>query len=328
MIVYATTPDGHRFPVIDVTDPAFTVDDSHAAIETLRRTFHAMELQRKRMPKFLMRYFIRTAARRSLLARALLTPQDAVLDSLTTYAMKLGAAHLPPPYTDKIDLRLAASPFGTAMRLRVQQIAKLAVLGLRPLLDAERNAPLHMINIGGGSAIDTLNALILLRGSSPEMLNRRVTIHVLDRDARGPVFGRNALAALSAEGAPLHGLDVQWEHLRYSWEDTAPLVQLIQTLVAQEGIIAASSEGALFEYPSDAIVVANLRALYAGGHGAKVVTGSVTRADELTVKTLAVSLFKLQPRGVPGFAALIQDTGFKVERVEPGLMGDQVLLRG
>jgi hypothetical protein len=154
-----------------------------------------------------------------------------------------------------------------------------------------------------------------------------VTIHVLDPDTNGPSFGANALAALRAEGAALAGLDVRLSHQAYNWNEVEPLRELIGKLIAAGSIVAASSEGALFEYGSDAAVVANLRELHAGGRGARVVAGSVTRADELTRHSLALTRFKLVPRGAERFAVLIKDTGFAVARVEPALLSDQVQLR-
>jgi hypothetical protein len=274
-----------------------------------------------------LRYFMRSAAKRSLLARALLEPEGAVLPGLSTYMMKLGTDNLIPPFDSKIDRQFAAAPGVLSMRIRLQQVAKLIAQGLETDLAQRPGAALHLINIGGGTAIDSLNSLLLLRRSSPELLRRQVTVHVLDPDTNGPAFGANALAALSAEGAALAGLDVRLSHHTYNWNEVEPLRELIRKLLAEDSIVAASSEGALFEYGSDAAVVANLKALHAEGRGARVVAGSVTRADELTRHSLALTRFKLVPRGAERFADLIRDTGFSLARVEPALLSDQVQLR-
>jgi hypothetical protein len=286
-----------------------------------------MEAQRKRMPKWFLRFFTYLATRKSLLFRALLKPESPVLDGLHTYVFKLGVNNLPPRFNNEFDRRIAASPAGKAMSLRVQQVAQLIAAGIREPLTERPAAPLCLLNIGGGSAIDSLNALILLRAAEPRLVQRPIVIHVLDPDERGPFFGRNALAALSVEGQPLAGLNVRWVHESYDWNDTSLLKRVMAARIGESMIIAASSEGALFEYGSDDAIVANLKALHANGKGACAVAGSVTRADPLTRETLALSLFKLIPRGVEGFSALIRDTGFAVTRVEPGLMGDQVLLQ-
>ena len=90
-------------------------------------------------------------------------------------------------------------------------------------------------------------------------------------------------------------------------------------------VIAASSEGGLFDYGSDAAVAANLAALRQGG--ASFVAGSVTRADELTRRSLAGARFKLVPRGVEVFAALAGNSGWRLARWGPALISDQVLLQ-
>jgi hypothetical protein len=84
------------------------------------------------------------------------------------------------------------------------------------VLDARPGDPLLLLNIGGGSAIDSLNALLLLHRERPGSLaDRGIRIYVLDLDTAGPTFGARALAALQAEGAPLHGLDIRLTHVPY-----------------------------------------------------------------------------------------------------------------
>ncbi len=326
-IAYAATAQGYELPVIDVTHAAFTVADDSASGEALRAAFIAMGRQNNRVPRFLMKFFMRSFMRRSLLARALFDHESTVLPGLNTYLMKLGADNLVPPFDSDIDKRLAASPATTSMRMRLQQVAGLVAQGLEKELAARANVPLHLINIGGGTAIDSLNTLILLRRASAELLARSVTIHVLDIDAEGPSFGRRALAALGAESAPLAGLDMRFVHVTHDWNAVAALEKMVRALSIDEAIVAASSEGALFEYGDDALVVANLKALYAGGNGARLVAGSVTRDDEIIRGALEFSPFKLVPRGVERFARLLRGTGYSLARTQSAPMSDQVLLR-
>lgn len=327
-VSYARTTQGQELPIIDVTHPAFAVSDDAKSIEALRIAFAATERKHRQLPGFLLRYFMRSAAKRSLLARALLEPDGAVLPGLSTYLMKLGTDNLVPPFDRRIDRQFAAAPGVLSLRIRLQQVAKLLAQGLETDLARRPGSALHLINIGGGTAIDSLNSLILLRRSSVELLLRRqITIHVLDPDTNGPSFGASALAALGAEGAALAGLDVRLSHQAYNWNEAQPLRDLVSILTAEDAIVAASSEGALFEYGSDAAVVSNLKALHAEGRGARVVAGSVTRADEIMRHSLALNRFKLVPRGADGFSDLIAGTGFSVTRVEPALLSDQVQLR-
>jgi hypothetical protein len=194
---------------------------------------------------------------------------------------------------------------------------------LAPELTNAGSVPLHLVNIAGGPAIDSMNALILLRRRGAD-LNRPIVIDVLDQDDAGPFFGANALAALMADGAPLAGLDVAFRHRHYDWNETASLAALLRDLNASGAVVAASSEGGLFEYGSDDAIVANLSALRAAN--VKVVAGSVTSADQAHRRNVAVSRFKLHPRGLDGFRPLAERGGWRIARSEPAKVSDQVLL--
>jgi hypothetical protein len=258
------------------------------------------------------------------MVRAIFSSDASFLDGLTTYVMKLGADNLPPPYVSPMDRRAAASPHLTLLRLRTQQVARLIADGLASEL-AATTAPLHLINIAGGPAIDSLNALILLNRRDGKLLRRPITIHVLDLDEAGPSFGRNALTALMANGAPLAGLDIAFDRRSYDWNEPALLEALLRELGADGAIIAASSEGGLFEYGSDEAIVANLKALRAGG--ARLIAGSVTNNDEAQRRRITASRFKLIPRGLAGFAPLAERAGFAIARAETAQLSEQILLR-
>jgi hypothetical protein len=323
----AKTREGYDLPVIDLTDPRFTVPDDPAAARALHHAFVADERSRRFIPTFIMRMLLRSAARRSRLVRSVFELQGGFLDGISTYVMKLGPDNLVPPWNSPMDRRVAAAPHVALMRLRMQQVARLLAGGLVEPLGADAGAPLALVNIGGGPALDSLNALILLAHDHPALLARRITLHVLDGDQDGPAFGANALAALLAQGRPLHGRDITWHHASYDWNTTAPLAALVRTLVSAGAVVAASSEGALFEYGSDDAIVANLAALRAGGAGARLVAGSVTRADESRRRVIAQSRIRLFPRGLAGFAPLAARAGFAIARSENAWLSDQVLLR-
>ena len=105
---------------------------------------------------------------------------------------------------------------------------------------------------------------------------------------------------------------------------SASLEALSRDLAADGAMIAASSEGGLFEYGSDEAIVANLKALRAGG--ARLVAGSVTSSDEIHRRRITASRFKLIPRGIEGFAPLAARAAFTIARVEAAQLSDQVLL--
>jgi hypothetical protein len=327
-IIFAKTREGIDLPVIDLTNPRFAVPDDPAAARVSYEAFVEAERKRRRIPKFIMRLMLKSAARKSRLVRALFKSDSGYLDGLSTYVMKLGVDNLVPPYDTPIDRRFAASPHIALLRLRMQQIAHLVADGVADdLAAATAAAPLSLINIGGGPALDSINALILLRRARPELLNRPIAIEVLDASPDGAFFGANALAALQADHGPLAGLDIGMRHHDYDWNRPAALERLVENLVSAGAIIAASSEGALFEYGSDQAIVANLQALRPNGSGARLVAGSVTCADETRRRMIVETPFKLVPRGIEGFAPLAAQAGFRIAKVESARLSDQVLLR-
>jgi hypothetical protein len=328
-IAYARTREGFDLPVIDITNPHFTVPGDPAAVQRANDAFIAEERRRRYIPKFIMRIMLRALARKSRLVRSLFHSESGYLDSLSTYVLKLGADNLVPPYDSPIDRKVASSPHILLIRLRMQQVAHLLAEGLaEDLAAAGVAAPLHFINIGGGPALDSINALIVLRRARPALLyNRPIAIEVLDANADGAFFGANALAALKVDQGPLAGLDIAMRHHNYDWDQPALLEALVAKLVSAGAVIAASSEGALFEYGTDDAIVANLKALHAGGAGARLVVGSVTVGDDLRRRMIAQTRFKLYPRGVAGFAPLAAAAGFRIVKAEPALLSEQVLLR-
>jgi hypothetical protein len=320
-IVFAETRDGLSLPVIDVTRAPFAVPDDPADVAALSEGFVEW-LRRQQMPRFLTKLLLRLAARRSRLVRILFMSDQGYLDSITTYILKLGAEHLPPGFDSPMDRRIADTPHAPLLRLRMQQIAKLLADALREPLKRDAAAPLHLINIAGGPALDSINALIVLSRPDADLLKRPIAIDVLDSQTEGPAFGANALAALSADGGSLHGLDITFTHRPYDWDDTAALRSYLETL--RGAITVASSEGGLFEYGSDDAIVANLTALRDGG--VMHVAGSVTGSSDLRKQMIAQTRFKLHPHGLEGFAPLAARGGYTIAKSEPALFSDQVLL--
>src|SRR5262249_21859651 len=124
-VVFATTADGLRLPVIDVTHPAFAIPDDPASLAARRDAFLAWDRRNRRTPTIVTRLLMRLAARRSALLRKILASDNEYLDSISTYMVKLDADHLPPGFDGPMDRRVAAAPHMVLVRLRMQQIAKL-----------------------------------------------------------------------------------------------------------------------------------------------------------------------------------------------------------
>ena len=229
-LIVAATRDDIVLPVIDVTDPRFAVLDDPDSLHRLFNASHEEERRNRRIPKFIMRRLLKSAARRSRLLQATFDTDAEFLDGITTYLMKLGTDTLPPPYDSPTDRRVAASPHLKLLRLRTQQVARLIADALAPVLAEAKTTPLHLINIGGGPAIDSMNTLIVLSHRDGNLLRRPIAIHVLDSDAAGPFFGRNALAALMADGGPLAGFNARFDHRSYDWNAPASLETLLREL--------------------------------------------------------------------------------------------------
>jgi hypothetical protein len=277
------------------------------------------------MPRIVTRLLMRLAARRSLLLRKILASDNGYLDSISTYMLKLGVDHLPPGFDGPVDRKVAAAPHVALLRLRMQQIARLlAEALLAPLADAP-DAPLHLVNIAGGPALDSINALIMLARAHARLIHRPIAIHVLDAQQDGPTFGARALLALTAPGEPLHGIEVQFQHQTYDWKDTAPLARLLAGLAPRGAIIAASSEGGLFEYGNDDAVVANLTALARAR--VPIVAGSVTSSIEERKRVIAQTRFRFFARGLEGFAPLAERGGYAIAESRTAVVSEQVLLR-
>src|SRR5262245_49752071 len=153
-IVFASTADGLRLPVIDVTHPAFAVPDNPTSLAARRDAFLAWDRRNRRMPRIVMRLLMRLAARRSLLLRTMLTSDNGYLDSISTYMLKLGVDHLPPGFDGPVDRKVAAAPYVALVRLRMQQIARLLAEALLAPLAETPDVPLHLVNIAGGPSLD------------------------------------------------------------------------------------------------------------------------------------------------------------------------------
>ena len=325
-VSYAVTDDGLELPVVDVTHPAFACELTTEDEARLVERFLAEQRRFARMPMWLRQAMLRFFLRGSRIARGLRQAEGTFLDSMTTYLFKLGPKNL-GSYAVPVDRKILRSLPAISVRLRVKDVARFLADGLAPRLSADASRPLCFINIAGGPAIDSVNALILLRRERPELLRgRRIVLCVLDGDDRGPGFGARAVAALQEPGAPLDGVDVRFEHRRYDWSDTATLTSALADAARDDAIVAASSEGGLFEYGSDLDIVANLRALAAAPAAGTFMVGSVTRDDE-TIRTLKLtSTAATKPRGLPRFSELAGSAGWSVSRSVARPLSDQVLL--
>jgi len=325
-VSYAVTNDGLELPVVDITHPAFAAELTEEKQQALVSQFLDEQRRFARLPKLLQAGLMRFFTRGSRIARGLRRSEGTFLDGMTTYMFKLGPQNL-GSYAVPVERRMLGSLPAISVRLRLSDVARLLADGLAPRLAADSERPLHLLNIAGGPAVDSLNALILLRREQPALLEqRRSLIHVLDGDADGPAFGARALAALQAPGAPLAGLAVTFEHSRYDWREVAGLQPALVAARNADALLAVSSEGGLFEYGSDADILANLRALSGDPQRELFMVGSVTRDDEVIQTLKLTSRAATRPRGLPSFSSLVERAGWQVTRAISRPLSDQVLL--
>jgi hypothetical protein len=172
-----------------------------------------------------------------------------------------------------------------------------------------------LVNIAGGPAADSLNALIVLAARlRRELASTSTTIKVLDQDADGPAFGARALAALADSGGPLAGIPVAFAHVPYDWRRPVALASVLEAAAVPDACTALSSEGGLFEYGSDDEIVANLR-VFADGTGSDAfVVGTVTREGEPARIARSTGRVPTYPRTMDAFRALARRAGWVDDR--------------
>lgn len=323
---YALTPEGIELPIVDVTHPAFAMSVTSAEQEERVQAFIKETRQFERIPRLIRNLLLRLTLRGSVLGRGIQQSSGGFMSGIDTYLLKLGPEMLGDTYAKPVDRKIAASLPALGVRLRMQDIAQMMSDCLLDRLLSDAIRPLHFLNIAGGPAIDSLNALILLNQKAPHALaGRTISIDVLDLDDAGPKFGEAALQALSEKGGPLHGLRCTFRHMHYNWANPADLHSLLNELRDSNALTLCSSEGGLFEYGSDQEILANLRALRAS-QTVFAVVGSVTRADETTRLLHQSGGAAVYCRGLLAFSALVQKAGWKVMRSVERPISDQFVL--
>jgi hypothetical protein len=228
--------------------------------------------------------------------------------------LKLGPDNLPAG-VHPIDRRIAASLPALSTRLRLQDIARLLADGISTVLSDERQRPLCLLNIAGGTACDSWNALIYLRAERPDLLVRhKISIAVLDVDDDGPAFGCRVIQKLCAPGAPLSGPTVSFRHFPYQWSDGNQLGRILEEIGSADTAWAISSEGGLFEYGSNSEIIANLRMLHAATASDAMVVGSVSRKCEATRASQTATRIRTQPRSLEESGLLASEAGWTLRR--------------
>lgn len=310
-LCYAVTAGGVELPVIDVTHPAFAVAVTQPELDAITaRTLEGFERGRW-WPSFVLRLM----ARRSIVMRDVLAASGSYLPGMATYLQKLGPDNVGAGWGGPLDRKLLRTIGPVCMRLRLRDLAALLAADLVERLGDDPARPLHLLNIGGGTAIDSINGLIVAERRKPGILGgRRVVIHVLDPDHEGPAFGGRALAALGADAGPLAGLNVTLERHDYDWADPSRLAAIASAFGPGTPAVACCSEGGLFEYGSDAHIVGNLSALRGLTPADCIVTGTVLCDGRVGRAMVKYGRVALRLRDASSFAALVESAGWRVAR--------------
>ena len=289
---YALTSDGLELPVIDIAHPAFFLEPTEAelaaALEGALRDLDS----RAAAPAASRESFLAALQRESRLAREIGGAREGVVGGLGTYMLKLGPRNL-GAWAGDLDRAIASSLPCLSARLRLRDSARLLASSLLTRLAARPGADLVFIDIAGGPASSTLNALLeLRRGAGGLLAGRRVRILVLDRDSGGPAFGASCLGALAASGGALEGLDIVLDFLAFDWRDEAAFGSILREAAARgeamgpaglaapsAPVLALVSEGGLFDYGAEAEVAAILAEAAALVPGDAVFVATASRPD-------------------------------------------------
>jgi hypothetical protein len=320
-VAYAVSDDGIELPVIDVTNPAFAFAPSDADIDrTIADTLADLAAFKRMTPAE-----IKALLSSSILLRGGLAARGSFLSGMSTYVHKLGPENLGRDFASDWDRRAAAGLLPAAFRLRLQTMAKMMAEAVRAAVTSH-TGELHLIDIGGGAATSSINALILAKGA---LKGRTVVVHVLDIDEAGPRFGARSLEALRADRAPLWGVDAAIDAVVYDWNDTSKL----RDLLGKHGssVVAACSEGGLFSYGSDDAIAANLAVLRElAAPGFVLVAEFLMDQDTLPAKLKWIgqaSGIGIRQIGLDAFRRMAEGAGWAIDEVVEGPIHHVVRLR-
>jgi hypothetical protein len=161
----------------------------------------------------------------------------------------------------------------------------------------------------------TLN--LILKQDPTLVKSRKVEIIVLDVDTISPHFALACIEALKALGHHFHGLDLAFQHIPHDWRATNALISLLSN--RKDCIVMCASEGGLFEYGTDQDILGNLNVLYDHAPDGMRIAGTVVHEPSkvhATVPAMAKATNAgLRFLGVRGLTALLEKTGWRLERV-------------
>jgi len=271
-----------------------------------------------KIPTFIKNYF----AKHSFAMAELLQNESSFASGISTLMMKLGPNLIGKGKNRFWDRQLTKGFGSLVIRMRVRDISKCEADALIPFLQKSPEKNLCFINIAGGAASDSINALFILQQKNPELLkNRRIEINVLDIDTYGPSFAERCITALKAPSGRFNDLNISFRHITYDWNNTAKLENL---LTERKGWLQiCSSEGGLFEYCSDEVINRNLNILYNNSVAEIIIAGSLLHdinAVDAGIKAALKISTAIKPRflGIEGLRNIIEKNEWNISNLTMG----------
>jgi hypothetical protein len=316
---YAYTLHGIELPALDITHPLFIASiDEIKLKEMLRKTEESADKTADKfnsMPGFLKKFL----SNRSFIMAELfrIDGDGAFLTGISTLMLKLGPELIGKGRKRFLDRLSSRGIGGIVLRMRVRDISNCVAGAIIPLLSEHPAKDLCFINIAGGAASDTLNSIFLVQETKPDLLkNRKIEINVLDIDTAGPAFAERCIA-----DGRLRDLNISFRHIYFNWNKTEILKDLLSE--RKEWLQICTSEGGLFEYCNDDIIINNLNTIYSNSNADIIVGGSLMH-DIKTVDQGAVAALKIstsiKPRflGLDGLKSIIEKNKWIFERFIEG----------
>ena len=321
---YAFTLNGVELPVLDITHPLFAKCTDEKVLEKLipyvEKNAEENAAKFNKIPAFVKRYL----AKRSFAMAELLQMDDesSYASGITTLMMKLGPDLIGKGKKRFWDRQVNKGFGALLIRMRVRDISQCQAEALKPLLIKSPVKDLCFINIAGGAASDSINALFLIQNENPGLLkNRKIEINVLDIDSFGPSFADRSITALKESGGRFKGLDISLKHIDYDWNQTEKLSELLSE--RKDWIQICASEGGLFEYCSDEVIIRNLDAIYRQSNDDIVIAGSllhdISEVDAGMKAALKIST-NIKPRflGIEGLKRISKQSHWQITKTIPG----------
>jgi hypothetical protein len=316
----ACTDNGNELPVLDITHPQFLSSIDEEQLDQVSRASMQKMLALGQMSDAQKRTHYEQILKSYIFGPAFVKDPGAhFMSGMSTYVYKLGPNLIGGGPDREFDRSACMDIGGVAMRMRIRDLCRLQADAVIPQLQSSPQEGLCFINIAGGAASDSINALILILKENPTLLrSRKIEINVLDIDADGPHFALGCIEALKTSGHHFHGLDIAFHHIPYDWQDADGLIPLLSN--KQDCIVMCSSEGGLFEYGVDQDIIRNLNVLYDHSPSATRIAGTIVHEPSKvhpTVPALAkASNAALRFLGVSGLMGLLKKTGWRLDRVQ------------